>query len=124
MGRGENMTYKIAIASTDGKVINQHFGRTNVFYIVKDDGLKQTFHYVESRKVNPLCQGQEHDDKQLYALADTLKDCDYILVSQIGYGARCVLEEKQIGVFELPGFIEDSIKKLLTYIEVQKLLSE
>lgn len=117
------MTYKIAIASSDGKVINQHFGRTNVFYIVGADSLKQTFHYLESRKVKPLCQGQEHDDKQLYAVVDALKDCDYILVSQIGYGARNALEEKQIEVFELPGFIEESIKKLLTYVKVQNLFS-
>ncbi len=117
------MTYKIAIASSDGKVINQHFGRTNVFHIVGADSLKQTFHFLESRNVNPLCQGQEHDDKQLYALADALKDCDYVLVSQIGYGARNALEEKQIEVFELPGFIEESIKKLLTYVKVQNLLS-
>lgn len=116
------MGYKIAIASTDGKVVNQHFGRAKVFYIVDADSANMTFTYLESRKVIPICQGQEHDDGQLNELAAILKDCNYVLVSQIGYGARNVLEQNKIEVFELPGFIDESIKRLLSYVEVQKLL--
>jgi|GEM_PF-4525390 len=51
-----------------------------------------------------------------------LKDCDYILVSRIGTGARAALDQNNIEAFELPGYIEDSIRKLLAYIEVQKSL--
>lgn len=28
---------KIAVASTDGKVVNQHFGRADTFYILETD---------------------------------------------------------------------------------------
>lgn len=118
------MNYKIAIASTDGKVVNQHFGRAKVFYIARADSDHMTFTYVESREVVPICNGQEHDDIQLKALAGMLRDCDYVLVSRIGYGARAALEQNNIEVFEIPGFIDDSIRRLLSYVEVQKLLSD
>ena len=117
------MKYKIAVASTDGKVINQHFGRAEAFYIVEADSGGMTFTYKESRKTVPVCRGQEHDESQLKAVAAMLEDCDYILVSRIGSGARAALDQNNIEAFELPGFIEDSIRKLLAYIEVQKILS-
>lgn len=119
----EKMVIKIAIASTDGKVVNQHFGRADAFHIIDADSETMTFSYRERRSVVPICQGQEHEDDQLLALAQRLKDCSYILVSRIGLGARNVLEQQKIEVFELPGFIEDSLKRLFTYIEIQKMLT-
>ncbi|WP_313181805.1 NifB/NifX family molybdenum-iron cluster-binding protein [Lacrimispora sp.] len=118
------MKYKIAVASTDGKVVNQHFGRAEVFYIVEAHSGDMTFTYEESRKTVPVCRGQEHDESQLNAVAAMLEDCDYILVSRIGDGARAALEQNNIEAYELPGYIEDSIRKLLAFIEVQKLLIE
>ncbi|HCD45256.1 MAG TPA: dinitrogenase iron-molybdenum cofactor biosynthesis protein [Lachnoclostridium sp.] len=118
------MKYKIAVASTDGKVVNQHFGRAEVFYIVEADSMDTAFTYEESRKTVPVCKGQEHDETQLKAVAVMLEDCDYILVSRIGAGARAALDQNNIEAFELPGYIEDSIRKLLAYIEVRKLLIE
>jgi predicted Fe-Mo cluster-binding NifX family protein len=114
--------YKIAVASTDGKVVNQHFGRAEVFYIVEADSGDMTFTYVESRKTAPICRGQKHDDRQLKFLTAMLEDCDYVLVSRIGAGARAALEQNQTEVFELPGYIEDSVRRLLSYTEVRKLL--
>lgn len=116
------MNYKIAVASSDGKVVNQHFGRADVFYIIEANSESMMYTYLESRRVTPICQGHEHDDNQLAKLGEILKDCNYVLVSQIGYGARSVLEQKKIEVFELPGFIDESVKRLISYVEVQKLL--
>ncbi|HBC98865.1 MAG TPA: dinitrogenase iron-molybdenum cofactor biosynthesis protein [Lachnoclostridium sp.] len=118
------MKYKIAVASTDGKVVNQHFGRAEVFYIVEADSGDMTFTYEESRKTVPVCVEQEHDESQLKAVAAMLEDCDYILVNRIGAGARAALDQINIEAFELPGYIEDSIRKLFAFIEVQKILTD
>jgi nitrogen fixation protein NifX len=118
------MKYKIGIASSDGKVVNLHFGKAEVFYIVEADSETMVFHYKERRETKSVCQGQEHDDAKLYALADRLKDCDYVLVSHIGEGAKAALSSYSTLAFELPGFVEDSIKRLLSYVQVQKLLNE
>jgi predicted Fe-Mo cluster-binding NifX family protein len=46
------------------------------------------------------------------------------LVSRIGQGAEAALEQKGIKAFEIPGIIEDSVKKLATYIEIQSLFPQ
>lgn len=116
------MKYKIAIASTDGKVVNQHFGRAEEFYIVEAESDNMAFEYREKRKVDSVCQGGDHDDNQLEIAVENLIDCHFVLVSRIGYRAQSVLEQKGIGVFELPGIIADSVMKLLSYIEIQNLI--
>ena len=45
------MAYKIAFASSDGKVVNQHFGRTKQFLIVEIDG--KDYKYIETRVNEP-----------------------------------------------------------------------
>lgn len=118
------MKYRIAIASTDGKVVNQHFGRAEEFYIVEADSSNMVFEYRETRKTNPVCKGGDHDDDKLEEAAKRLEDCQYILVSKIGYRAQGILEQKEIGVFELPGMISESVMKLLSYIEIQNMMQK
>lgn len=117
------MKYRMGIASSDGIVVNQHFGRAARFLIM-DVNEHGESHLVEDRHVVPVCMGGIHDDQRLEDMTERLSDCQYLLVSRIGRGAENALERKHIGVFEVPGMIEDSIKKVLVYIEIQNLLYE
>lgn len=112
--------YKIAVASSDGIVVNQHFGRANQFMIY---GLKEdnTPHYIETRNVNPVCEGGTHDDNKLSDNIKLFSDCKYILISRIGQGASYMLERNGITPMELPGIIEESIEKLVVYEQLQNL---
>lgn len=50
----KDMSYRVAAASTDGKVVNQHFGRAELFHIFEiseDEG----YRFLESRKVDACC---------------------------------------------------------------------
>lgn len=114
------MKCRIGIASSDARVVNQHFGRASEFYIVDVDE-ENGIYYVETRRVSPVCEGGTHDEYQLRKNAELLSDCEYLLVSRIGQGAANVLEQQGIAVFELPGFIEESVKKLLAYTEIQNM---
>lgn len=111
--------YKIAVASSDGIVVNQHFGRADLFFIyeVEDD----TFHLLETRKVVPVCQAGNHDENLLLENISRFKDCKYILVSRIGNGAANFAGQAGIIPMELPGMIEESIEKLITYDKIQSL---
>ena len=115
---------KIAVASTDGKVVNQHFGRAEVFYILETDEDSGHYEPIEIRNVNAVCRGGEHDERQLRAAAEGLSDCQIVLVSRIGLRARNELEDVGIEVYEIPGIIEESVDKLIRYHKVQELLSE
>ena len=45
------MAYRIAVASTDGIVVNQHFGHAERFHIVELDAETEKYEYTETRKV-------------------------------------------------------------------------
>lgn len=97
---------KVAVASSDGIVVNQHFGRADTFYIYE---LDETGHGkpLEIRKGRPFCHGGEHDDGELLDAVELLADCEKVFVLQIGRGAEEALLEKQIEAIESRGFIDE-----------------
>lgn len=115
--------YKVAVASSDGIVVNQHFGRANTFSIYE---VEQTgkCRLLEIRKVTPVCNGGNHDDGMLRKNIRIFEDCKYILVSRIGQGAATMMEQAGIIPMELPGIIEESIHKLETFEQLQSLYDE
>lgn len=116
MGKNE---IKIAVASSDGIVVNNHFGRARTFYIYKVE--EDNIRVIDKRELEPVCEMGNHDDDRLRENLEKLKDCDYLLVSRIGDGARAIAAGAGLEAFELPGIIEKSIEKLIQYIKIQKL---
>lgn len=112
--------YKIAVASSDGIVVNRHFGRADTFYIYKIDEAGRHL-LLETRNVTPVCSGGNHDNYALRNNINELADCKYILVSRIGTGAANMVEKSGIIPMELPGMIEESIGRLITYEQIQNL---
>ena len=108
------MSYKIAVASTDGKVVNQHFGRAEKFYVleVNDDN---EFYYVEERDNIAACNGGTHSDEGLNLTVQTLSDCKYVLVSRIGPVAEYALYKKGGTALSVSHYIEEAVKKLILY---------
>ena len=105
------MDVKIAIASSDGKTITEHFGRARQFriYRLHDNGHE----YLETRENEPVCVGQAHDDGQLFRLAEMLSDCRGAIAAQIGSGAIDALLYYRVMAFALPGTIDGAVEALL-----------
>lgn len=116
----DSETYKVAVASSDGIVVNQHFGRADSFYIYEVAEADE-YRLLETRAVMPVCNRRDHDDDQLINNVDKLQDCKYILVSRIGSGAANIVEQFGIIPMELPGIIGESIEKLIKYRKLQNL---
>lgn len=118
--RSEERRYKVAVASSDGIVINRHFGRADTFFIYETAG---TDHHrlVETRMVTPVCNGGDHDEELLCGNIGKFRDCKYIVASRIGMGAANVMERLGIVPMELPGVIGDSLDRLATYEQLQNL---
>lgn len=106
---------KIAVASTDGEYVNQHFGRASKFYILCAD--EQTAEYVlaEVREVTPVCFGGGHMRSQMEQAAACLKDCDILLVSKLGMPARDELERVGVDAYEAAGEIDEAVDRVLCY---------
>ncbi len=101
------MSYKIAVASSDGKVINQHFGKATQFLIFEVDQV--AYHFIERILTNPICQSGEHEEPSLLDTVQGLVGCRAVLASQIGKGAVQVLMESGIDAFEVKNLIEDAL---------------
>ena len=114
--------YLVAAASSDGIVVNNHFGKAGLFYIyeVDDEGNTKC---IENRRLTPVCEGGNHDENRLKENLEKLKDCKYILVSRIGNGAAMMAEKFGITPMELPGIIAESIEELIKYRKIQNLFS-
>lgn len=118
------MKYKIAVASTDGKVVNEHFGKAETFYIVEGDSdNKNQITLLDIRNVSSFCGGGEHNDRKLSQVIEELSDCRYVLVSRIGYRAAVEAEERGLQVFEIPGVVQESVTELLNYMEIQNMIA-
>lgn len=106
------MPKRIAIASTDGKVINEHFGHADHFYIVDID--ENRYQLAETRVSRPSCTGEtEHAPDRFAAVLDLLADCDEILVSRIGISALNYAASRGVKVTEAPGLIAEALKKYI-----------
>lgn len=105
------MVLRVAVASTDGKFINQHFGHAPQFLIfdIKDDG---SYEFLELRENAPSCSGGNHASGALKGTLDIIKDSQVVLVSQIGPGASQFLLSHGIQPFMIPTFIDEALKKL------------
>jgi len=85
---------KVAVVSSDGKVINQHFGKASRFYIFEVDGDKIQF--LEVRETIPVCGSAEdgHADEILNRAISLISDCEVLLCSRIGSRPQEELRKK------------------------------
>lgn len=108
------MAYKIAVASSDGKVINEHFGRSKQFLIfeVAENG---EYSFLELRENSPPCNAGEHGEDQMEKTINLLSDCRIVLVSRIGPGAERKLQVQGIRSYSVPDFIDQALTKLIEF---------
>ncbi|MDT3426748.1 putative Fe-Mo cluster-binding NifX family protein [Paenibacillus forsythiae] len=113
------MSYKLAVGSSDGEFVDQHFGRSERFYIyeVSDDG---EWSLLEVRENATTRAEGEHQTGELSQTIELLKDCSKVLVLQIGPGAQANLKQLGIMVYSSRGTVEDALAKLIAFESKRK----
>lgn len=101
---------RVAIVSSDGKVINQHFGKASRFLVFEVDNGKIQF--IEERKNIPLCGSAEdgHADDALSRTIALISDCAAVFCARIGSRVEEELINNEIRPVEAPDFIHDVLK--------------
>lgn len=103
---------KIALASSDGININQHFGKAIFFRVYELDN--SGYKFIESRDAVAACQhARTHSSTDFDRVVELLSDCDAVLVSKIGEGAAAYIISKGLRVFEVSGSIDGVLNKLI-----------
>jgi len=103
----------IAVASRDGREINQHFGHAERFLIFAVSGtdVKQ----VDEKTVERYCSYDENHPLRrhvLQAIADALQGCRAIVCSQIGPAPREEMQRLGFEIFSAPGEIKQTLVEL------------
>ena len=103
----------IAVASKDGKEINQHFGHAERFliYDVENGEVK----LVDERKVERYCSfDPEHPLRAhlLKCIADALAGCRAVVTAQIGEHPKGELEKLGVEPFMTSGPIKNTLVEL------------
>ena len=105
------MSVRVAVASSDGKFINQHFGHAKQFLVfdLNDQG---KFEFLELRENVPTCSGGNHTSGAMEDTLNLIKDTNIVLISQIGPGASQFLLSNGIQPFMIPTYIDEALEKL------------
>ncbi|MFD1774471.1 NifB/NifX family molybdenum-iron cluster-binding protein [Paenibacillus rhizophilus] len=106
---------KVAVGSSDGYAVDRHFGQCDRFiiYEVDEEGL-----YVQSenREIGNPASRDGHEQIRLEAVAESLADCSYVLVSRVGPGAAAVLHNLGITALAVEAPIEKALDRLLAFL--------
>ncbi|MDR1643134.1 MAG: radical SAM protein, partial [Clostridiales bacterium] len=104
-----------ALASSDGKVVSQHFGHASSFLIVEVD--ENGWRFVERRSNKTPCLLGEHDESALNASIDLLSDCGAVFAAKIGPHVKSLLEEHGILPLERAGFADELLDKFSLFLQ-------
>lgn len=88
----------VAVASTGGSLVNQHFGHAREFLIYEITGRTQRF--LGHRKVDLYCQGGYGEEAAMKGIVSVLEDCAAVMVARIGAVPRQQLEHLGLTVLE------------------------
>jgi len=103
---------KVAVVSSDGKVINQHFGKASRFFIFEVDCSEVRF--IEFRETIPLFNSADcgHADDALSRTISLIADCEAVFCARIGSGVEKELRTNGIKPIEAPYFIHEALKNI------------
>lgn len=99
---------QIAIASTDGKSVNTHFGKADKFIIYEQRGIKLS--RVKEIDVEPYSTGnQQHifDKQRFSAVSTPLSQCSTIYCTKIGEKPAEEFRKMGIDIVIFEGLIEN-----------------
>jgi nitrogen fixation protein NifX len=116
---------KIAFATTDGKTIDEHFGRAGSFAVY--DLTKDGYQRLETRKFSDGVdtaitstreQGQVHEDA-VQSKVERLADCRIVYLTEIGGPSAARLVKKGIMPLKVKEsvLIEDELAKLFELVK-------
>jgi nitrogen fixation protein NifX len=111
---------KVAFATTDGKNVDEHFGRAGMFavYEISDNGhelveLRKFANGIDRAVTDTKDKGQEHDEA-VQSKVERLADCKLIYLTEIGGPSAARLVKKGIMPMKVkePVAIEQALKQL------------
>jgi len=104
---------RIAVATSNGLLVDQHFGQVKEFYIYESNGLSVKF--IEKREVIPYCTGggecNDAKEDKIERIIKTIEECRAVLALRIGSSPSKRLSAMGIRPVTTYDRIEDAVRK-------------
>ena len=116
------MSYLIAVATSDGEIIDTHFGHADNFLIIEVDD-EGNYEEIEERDVRPACGGGECkmcSGSLMNEIAERLKDVDFVLCAKSGPHAEEALRRYGIAMLDVVMPIARAVPKIHKFRERYK----
>ena len=113
------MKYRIAVGTGDGRNITEHFGHCGKFQILEVDQESDEVTPVEERETafQTACGG--HQEDRIREKVAVLRDCQIVLVRQIGGQSEKLLNHNGMIALQFQGTIEEALQKVKRYYKKQ-----
>ncbi|MBF4469359.1 MAG: FeMo cofactor biosynthesis protein [Methanobrevibacter arboriphilus] len=107
---------RIAVASSDGKNVDLHFGKARSICIFDFDEEGNNKKFIEKRSVefNP---GEKH---QWMKTLNAIGDCDVVICVQAGFKSKFGIEESGIKLVEDEGPIDEALNRYIDHYKFMK----
>jgi predicted Fe-Mo cluster-binding NifX family protein len=107
------MKYRVAVGSSDGAHVDEHFGRGKSFFIYEIDqetGGEQLLEVRRFVSAKGVCGS--HDNEEALEKINSLKDCQIVLVVRIGTKSEKLLTLKGVIPLQREGSIASAFEKI------------
>jgi len=102
------MPEKIALASSTGLTVDEHFAKATAFYVYVRS---EDQFILEGKRICRCPAG--HNDESFDAIIELLSDCKAIFVNRIGAGAAHYLIQKGVRVFDAPYLVDTVLEQVI-----------
>ena len=103
---------KIAVASSDGKNVDLHFGKASSLYIYDfNKEIGEAANFIE-RRTAPIDENEKH---QWRLVLNIIKDTDVVICVQAGFKSKFGIEEAGLKLVEDQGPIEEVLKRYIDH---------
>lgn len=107
-----HQTYRFAVASKSGVIVDTHFGHAREFYLY--DYLDGEVRFAGKRKVEQYCRGEEscgEKEDNIERIIAALNGCNGVIAMRIGMEPKRKLAQRGITPVNTYDMIEDAVKK-------------
>jgi predicted Fe-Mo cluster-binding NifX family protein len=104
---------RVAISSSDGRMVDEHFGTAVQFIIldIEDEDIR----FVERRPNQPACRGGTHGDGAIAGSIGVIADCQVLFTVRAGPPVLAELEARNVKVHMTCDSIVDAIENFLPF---------
>ena len=107
---------RIAVASSNGKDVDLHFGKAHSLYVYEYDEENDEFKFIDQRNVE-IEQDMKHQNPNIIK---AIEDCEVAICEEFGFKAQIHAEDAGLKLVKEEGTVEEALRKYIDHVNFMK----